>query len=94
MRTYPSPSSSKEANRSLLSVRRELRSAVHEWRKTNHRINHHRRNESQAHRSVDWCRDIAPELLGFASLFAVGTAILVLCGLIALGVVACVRLLA
>ena len=84
MRTYPSASSSKEANQSLLSARRELRSAVHEWRKTNHRTNHRRRvNESHAHRTVNWCRDIAPELLGFASLFAIGTAVLVLCGLIA-----------
>lgn len=77
-----------EAKNSLPSARRELRTAAHEWRNTNHRINHHRRNESQAHRSVGWCRDIAPELLGFASLFAIGTAILVLCGLIAQAVAA------
>lgn len=44
--------------------------------------------ESNAHRDVDWCRDIAPDLLGFASLFAIGTAVIVLCGLIAQAVAA------
>lgn len=72
-----------EAKNSLPSARRELRIAAHEWRNTNHRSNHRRVNESQAHRSVSWCRDIASDLLGFASLFAIGAALLVLCGLIA-----------
>lgn len=92
MRTKPA-ASSQEAPRSLLSARRELRRAVHEWRKTDHRTNHatakqrasqavRRGRDSNAHRALNWSRGIASELLGLAALLVIGTAVLVLCGLI------------
>lgn len=60
MRANPAASSSKEA-----SARSDLRRAVHEFRKTNHRITHARRvNPSNAHRVLRTCKEIAPDVIG------------------------------
>lgn len=73
MRTNPAASSSKEA-----SARSDLRRAVHEFRKTNHRVTHARRvNESNAHRVLRTCKEIAPDVIGGLILFPLAIAIFV-----------------